>query len=49
MVDMYVYQGYWWLPDEPDNKVVDILQFDPDEGASCRVLLLLGGNEVVIR
>ena len=48
MVDMYVHQGYWWLPDEPDY-VVDLLQFDPNEGASRRVLLLLGANEVVIR
>jgi hypothetical protein len=32
------YQGYWWLPDEPEEEVPGTLKFDPNEGASLNLL-----------
>ncbi len=38
MNEKFEYQGYWWLPDEPEKKVPGTLKFDPDEGASLNLL-----------
>ena len=38
-MDKSEYQGYWWIPDEPEKKVPGTLKFDPDKGA---ILDLLG-------
>ena len=39
------YQGYWWLPDEPEEEVPGTLKFDPDEGASLNLLGSFKGAE----
>src|SRR5829696_6908392 len=37
------YQGYWWLPDDPEEIVPGTLNFDPDEGARLDLLGSLKG------
>ena len=32
------YEGYWWLPGANDNGVPGSLEFDPDKGASLRLM-----------
>jgi len=39
------HQGYWWLPDEPENQVPGTLKFDPDEGARLYLLGSFKGAE----
>ena len=39
------YEGYWWLPGANDNGVPGILKFDPDKGASLRLMGSLQGLE----
>lgn len=38
-------EGYWWLPGANDNDVPGILEFDPDKGASLRLMGSLQGLE----
>lgn len=44
---MFEYQGYWWLPDTPDNRVPGTLVFDPEAGASLELLGSLQGLDGV--
>jgi hypothetical protein len=37
------YQGYWWLPDEPEEKVSGTLKFTPDDGAILDLVGSFGG------
>ena len=30
----FEYQGHWWTPEEPDEKLSGILRFDPEEGGA---------------
>jgi hypothetical protein len=39
------FEGYWWLPGADDNGVPGILEFDPDKGASLRLMGSLQGLE----
>ena len=39
------FEGYWWLPGANDNVVPGILEFDPDKGASLRLMGSLQGLE----
>ena len=32
------YQGVWWLPNKPDNKVPGSLEFDPQTGATLELM-----------
>jgi hypothetical protein len=34
MDEGFEYQGHWWTPEEPDEKLPGILRFDPEEGAT---------------
>ncbi len=34
MDEGFEYQGHWWSPEEPEEKLPGILRFDPDEGAT---------------
>ena len=34
MEEGFEYQGHWWAPEEPDEKLPGILRFDPEEGAT---------------
>jgi hypothetical protein len=34
MEEGFEYRGYWWTPEEPDERVPGILSFDPEEGAT---------------
>lgn len=36
------FEGFWWLPDKPDEKVPGILRYEPGSGLS---LSLIGGFE----
>lgn len=38
----HIFKGYWWLPENPNNKVAGILTYTPGE-SMC--LELLGGFE----
>ena len=38
----HIFKGYWWLPDNPNNKVAGVLTYTPGE-RMC--LELLGGFE----
>lgn len=37
MNEKFEYQGYWWLPAEPDRRVPGTLKFDPDDGVGLEV------------
>jgi len=39
MDEVFQYQGHWWTPEEPDEKLPGVLRFDPEEGA---ILSLFG-------
>ncbi len=43
MNESFEYQGYWWLPDTPEEQVPGILRFDPDEGATLNLVGSFGG------
>jgi hypothetical protein len=34
----FEYQGFWWLPSDPQNKVPGILKFDPEKGTKLKLL-----------
>jgi ApeA-like protein len=38
MMEEFEYQRYWWLPDEPEERVPGTLKFDPEGGASLNLL-----------
>jgi hypothetical protein len=44
-MEEFEYQGYWWLPDEPEDKVPGTLKFDPIEGTTLNLLGVLEGLE----
>jgi len=44
----FEYQGYWWLPDRPEERTPGILKFDPDYGATLDLLGSLKGLEGVV-
>jgi len=33
MIEKLEYKGFWWLPNNPENKISGTLQFTPNEGA----------------
>jgi hypothetical protein len=37
MDEGFEYQGHWWSPEEPDEKLPGILRFDPEEGTSLNL------------
>jgi len=45
LIEKSEYQGYWWLPDKPEKKVLGTLKFDPDEGANLDLLGSFKGDE----
>ena len=40
--EQHIFKGYWWLPDNPDNKVAGVLTYTPGEKL---VLELIGAFE----
>ena len=32
MEEEFEYQGYWWSPEEPQERLPGTLKFDPEEG-----------------
>ena len=34
MDELFEYQGHWWSPEEPQERLPGTLRFDPEEGAS---------------
>ena len=35
----FAHGGVWWDPNDPDNRRVGTLHFDPDKGATLRLIL----------
>ncbi len=38
LTDRFEYEGLWWLPDNPDEKIAGNLLFDPEEGATLKLI-----------
>ncbi len=38
LTDKFEYEGLWWLPDTPDEKMSGNLLFDPDEEATLKLI-----------
>jgi len=45
MTDEKRYEGYWWLPDEVDNKVGGVLTFSPTDGVELRLFSALDDDQ----
>lgn len=43
MNERFEYQGYWWLPDTPEEQAPGTLKFDPDEGPTLNLVGSFGG------
>ncbi|WP_152418247.1 ApeA N-terminal domain 1-containing protein [Natrinema limicola] len=41
MIEEKEFQGYWWLPDNPDKKVGGIASFSPSDGVSLELFSIL--------
>ena len=42
LTEQHIFKGYWWLPENPDNKVAGVLTYTPEERI---VLELIGAFE----
>lgn len=42
LTEQHIFKGYWWLPENPDNKVAGVLTYTPGENI---VLELIGAFE----
>ena len=40
----FEYNGLWWTPDDPDNKVAGSLRFSDDEGLVLSLMGTIGKN-----
>jgi hypothetical protein len=38
LLDSFEYEGYWWLPENSENRVPGALSFDPDGGISLHLM-----------
>lgn|GEM_PF-1868861 len=47
LTDRFEYEGLWWLPDNPDEKISGNLLFDPDEGATLKLISSYNLDEIV--
>ena len=44
MVEERRFEGYWWLPEHPENKVGGVLTYSPTEGARLRLFSALDAD-----
>ena len=38
LCDPFEYKGYWWKPDDPDNKVAGVLTYKPGESITLELI-----------
>lgn len=41
--ESFLREGYWWLPEAPDDQIAGTIEYDPDTGAELRLLGTFGG------
>ena len=44
LCDPFEYKGYWWKPDDSDNKVAGVLTYKPGESIRSKSLRIAIAN-----